>query len=73
VYFTFNPMEAHDVSHVRIQFIERQARQYRVELSAIVYRVFAEPTVVCYSGWINVAQEQASDAEPSAGPERGGK
>lgn len=54
VYFTFNPLEAHDVSDVRIVFVERQANRYRIELSAIVYHVFEEPTELRYSGWIEV-------------------
>lgn len=58
VYFTFNPMEAHDVSDVNIRFRERRGSRYRVELTALVYHVFSaeNPAVLQYSGWLQVGR-----------------
>jgi hypothetical protein len=71
VYFTFDPAEAHDVSDVRIQFIEREGSRYRVDLSAIVYNVLRTgPAEVRYSGWINVTEGRVFDAEQNAPADR---
>lgn len=71
VYFTFNPMEAHDVSDVRIQFLERQGSRYRVELSALVYDVFSaeNPAELRFSGWLQDTTGQDADAEPGVTPD----
>jgi hypothetical protein len=37
------------VSKVRIHFLERRGRRYRVELSALVHRVFPRPTQLRYA------------------------
>jgi hypothetical protein len=58
VYFTFNPGEAYDVSDVRIRFLERNGERYRVELSALVHKIFADPTLLTYSGWLDVGEDE---------------
>ena len=72
VYFTFNAWEARDVSDVRIRFLKRDGARYRVELSAIVYQVFEQPTELRYSGWVQVTWGREQDAEPGAAPDPAG-
>ncbi len=64
MYFTFNAWEARDVSDVRIRFLERQGSRYRVELSALVYQVFEQPTELRYSGWLEVTGVREPEAAP---------
>ena len=64
-YFQFTPIDSHDVSDVRIRFLERRGWRYRIELSAVAHEVFSEPTELRYVGWVQVTQGQSSDAEPS--------
>jgi hypothetical protein len=64
VYFTFNAWEARDVSDVRIRFLERDGNRYRVELRALVYKVFEQPTELQYSGWLQVTGGSDHDDEP---------
>lgn len=57
-YFVFDAWEGHDVTDVRLQFLERQGSRYRVMLTAVVPHLFATLTEVRYSGWVQVTQEQ---------------
>jgi hypothetical protein len=67
VYFTFNAWEARDVSDVHIRFREREGSRYRVELTALVYRVFEQPSELRYSGWIQVVRHGDEPCDPPAG------
>ena len=52
------------MSDVRIRFLERQGSRYRVELSALVYQVFEQPTELRYSGWLEVTGVREPEAAP---------
>ena len=55
-YFMYDPTEAYDVSDVRIRFVERRSSRFRVELSAVMYRVFEQPAELRYLGWVRVTR-----------------
>lgn len=60
-YFVFDAWEGHDVTDVRIHFLERQGTRYRVGLSAVVPAFLPEPTAVHYSGWVQVTRAGGSE------------
>jgi hypothetical protein len=55
-YFWFNCGEDLEVSNVRIRFLERGDRRYRIELTATVHRLFRKRAEFRYIGWIKVTR-----------------
>jgi hypothetical protein len=52
VYFTLYVGEHQDVSHVRLQFLERRGAEYRLQVSALAHNVFEQPTELAFECWI---------------------
>jgi hypothetical protein len=67
-YFVFDAWEGHDVTDVRIRFLERNDTRYRVAISALVHHLFESPTEVLYSGWMQVTQGPSPDTAAYGGP-----
>lgn len=53
VYFTLYVLEHEDVSHVRLQFLERRGAEYRIRVSAMAHHVFEQPTELAFECWIS--------------------
>jgi hypothetical protein len=58
-YFTFACPAYKRVSKVRIRFLGRDDKRYRIDLSASVHRVFRRPAALRYVGWIKVTRRPA--------------
>jgi hypothetical protein len=48
-----------EVSNVRIRFLERNGKQYRIELTATVHSLFRKRAEFRYVGWIKVTRRPA--------------
>ena len=57
VYFSFTATAWHEVSQLRIRFVEKNEGRYRVELSATVHHVSEASSEVRYEGWIDVVEK----------------
>jgi len=58
-YFTFAIPAYKEVTGFRIRFLEREGKQYRVELSATVHMVLGKRAKLTYCGWIKVTRRPA--------------
>jgi hypothetical protein len=70
-YFTFSCPAYKQVSRIRIRFLERKGRRYRIRLSVLVHHVFARPTELTYEGWIHVVKERGTSPVPEEKPDFG--
>lgn len=52
VYFTVYLGEHQDVSHVRLRFLERRAKQYRLSVTALAHDIFEQPAKLAFECWI---------------------
>jgi hypothetical protein len=60
-YFLFTPIDSHPVSGVRIRFLEREGKRYRVEFSGAWHPELGEPIEFRYDGWVNVTSGPDAD------------